>query len=172
MKDHANQATREPDTGRPTRQAAPAPVAPPISSTGMLIGTVILGVLLLLFALWANHAGQRAGAEARGAPGLVLLEPRDGEVVTGPIGLVFETAAELRRGPAGWESGGFHVHAEVDGLEVMPGADDIIRLGDGRFRWVLRPLPPGARELRLFWSDQRHQEVEGSGSPVIRVEAR
>jgi hypothetical protein len=150
----------------------PAPPQPPISSRGMLIGTLLLGLLLLGFALWADSAGKQAGAAARRVPQIELLEPTDGQVVQGAVALVFHTPSELRRSPDGWESDGLHIHASVDGIELMPGADDIRPLGNNRYRWQLRPLPPGERALRLFWSDRLHREIEAGASPAVRVQAR
>lgn len=161
-----------------TTPEAPAPdplppPQPPIGTRGVVIGTVVLGVLLLLFAMWAEAAGRRVGAEARRLPQLVLLEPADGAVVGDAVGVVFETDVTLRSGPAGWEApGGHHIHAAVDGLELMPGPGDITPLDGGRYRWLIRPLSPGTRELRLFWSDRNHREVAEATTPTIRIEVR
>lgn len=135
----------------------------------MVLGIVVIALFLLGFGLWADRAGQRAAAGAAEPPELSLWQPTDGELVRGAVSLVFSTPAELRYSRAGWGSGGFHVHAEVNGVEVMPGIDDFARLPDNRYRWVIGPLAPGTHELRLFWSDRRHREVEGTGSPTIRV---
>jgi hypothetical protein len=154
-----------------TRSAPPQP-EPPISTRGMLIGTIILGVLLLAFAMWANEAGKRAGAEARAVPEIVWVEPAEGALVEGAAAVVFETAADLRPGPAGWEAAGNHIHASVDGVELMPGAGDISRLDTNRYQWVIRPLAPGFRELQLFWSDRRHRPIEEGASRTVRIESR
>jgi hypothetical protein len=165
-----NPVTPEQGSDRPHRGAAPPP--PPMSARGVLVGTVVLAALLLGFAWWANEAGLRAGAEARAVPDIVLVEPADGSLVEGSVDLVFETDAELRRGPAGWEVRGHHIHAAVDGVELMPGADDIARLGGNRYTWRVRPLNPGTRELRLFWSDRNHREIADGASRTVRVESR
>jgi hypothetical protein len=148
------------------------PPPPPMSARGVFLGTVLLGVLLLGFGWWANAAGTRAGAEVRAVPQIEILDPQHGAVVQGALELVFRTAVELRRGPTGWESRGLHIHAEVDGMELMPGADDIARLDDDRYRWRIRPLNPGVREVRLFWSDHNHREIAEGGSRTVRVESR
>jgi hypothetical protein len=148
------------------------PPPPHMSTRGVVIGTILLGVLLLGFAFWANEAGKRAGAEARSVPSIQLLEPGDGQVVGGVVEIVFETAAELRRGPAGWEARGLHIHAALDGMELMPGADDVLRLDGNRYRWLVRPLEPGTRELRLFWSDRHHRAIAEGASRTVRIEAR
>jgi len=157
----------------PRREVGP-PAEPPIGTRGVIFGTVLLGVLLLGFALWANEAGKRAAADAPGIPQISLLSPADGEVVEGVAALEFRTEAVLRRGPAGWETegGGLHIHVYIDGTYVMPGADSIELLPDGTYRWTLGALPPGTRELRLFWADRFHRELVAGASHAIRVEAR
>jgi hypothetical protein len=152
--------------------ARPSPPPPPMSTRGMVVGTILLGLLLLGFALWANEAGKRAGATAPGIPQIELLAPVDGDVVQGPVLLEFQTDVRLQRGPSGWESGGLHIHAEVDGRELMPGASDIERLDGNRYRWTMRPLEPGTREVRLFWSDRMHRPIPAGASPTVRVQAR
>jgi len=171
MDERTPTATREPGTGHPRAPSHPVP-PPPISTRGMVIGTVILGLLLFGFAVWANEAGKRAGSEARMVPEIVLLAPTDGAIVEGIAEVVFETDADLRRGPAGWEIRGYHIHAAVDGRELMPGADDITRLDGNRYRWAVRPLDPGPRELRLFWSDRQHREIAEGASRTVRVTSR
>jgi hypothetical protein len=134
----------------------------------MVFGVIVVVLFLLGFGLWADRAGRAAG-EAAAAPGLVLLAPADGEQVRSPVSLVFQTPAELRPSRDGWGSGGYHVHAEVNGVEIMPAMHDISRVADDRYTWALRSLPPGPHELRLFWSDRRHREVASSSSPSVRV---
>jgi hypothetical protein len=170
MSTRTDSATPEPGTGN--RPAAPPAPPPPISARGVFIGTVILAALLLGFAWWANQAGLRGAAAARTAPDIVLLAPHDGAVVQGAVDLLFGTDADLRRGPGGWEARGFHIHAEVDGVELMPGPNDVTRLDDNRYSWHIRPLAPGAHAVRLFWSDRDHREVAEGASRTVRVESR
>lgn len=124
---------------------------------------------LLGFGLWVDREARQISAIEPLPPEIVLLEPTDGGTVSGPVELVFEAEAELRRGPGGWQSGPFHLHAAVDEREIMPGGDDIRRVAGSRYIWTLRPVPPGQRTLRLFWSDHRHSEVAGGGSQAVRV---
>jgi hypothetical protein len=138
----------------------------------MVAGLILVGALIAGFAFWAGTLTPEAVGAGAGPPRLVLLEPADGAVVVGPIVLVFQVPVELRRTPAGWESGGFHVHAAVDGRELMPGSTDIVRLADNRYRWTLPPFPSGSRIVHLFWSDARHRPVPDSGTPPLRIELR
>jgi len=160
--------------GRASPPPALPPAEPPIGTRGVIIGTVLLGVLLLGFAFWANEAGKRAAADAPRIPQITLLTPTDGDVVEGVAALEFHTEAVLRRGPAGWETegGGLHIHAYVDGVEVMPGSDVIERLDVDLYRWTLGTLNPGSRELRLFWADRRHREIPAGRSATVHVEVR
>jgi hypothetical protein len=161
-------------SGVQTPVPAGPPAEPPIGTRGVIFGTVLLGVLLLGFALWANEAGKRAAAEAPRIPAITLLSPDDGDVVEGPVMLEFATETVLRRGPAGWENegGNLHIHVYIDGTYVMPGAESIELLPDGTYRWTLGVLQPGTRELRLFWADRFHRELVAGASHAIRVEAR
>jgi hypothetical protein len=149
-----------------------APVEPPISTRGIVIGLLIVALLLGGFVVWASTLAVESGRTGGGPPQLILLEPADGSTVAARVALVFEAPVELRRSPAGWESGGFHVHASIDGRELMPGSSDVERLPGNRYRWTLPPLPTGTREVRLFWSDARHREVAEGATPPITFEVR
>ncbi|CAN5861498.1 hypothetical protein BH23GEM3_BH23GEM3_07440 [soil metagenome] len=149
----------------PTRQG------PPVSRRGMVVGVLLVVLALLGFGLWVDHEARQISATGPLPPEIVLLEPTNGATVSGPLELVFEAEAELRRGPGGWQSGPFHIHAAIDEREIMPGGDDIRRVSGIRYIWTIRSIPPGQRTLRLFWSDHRHQEVAGGGSRAVRVNA-
>jgi hypothetical protein len=160
-------SSRTPPTG-PTGE----PVTPPISTRGILLGTVLLGVLFVGFALWANSAAQRAEAAPAGLPELLILEPVDGSALVGRIPLVFQVEADLRRAPAGWSAGRVHLHAAVNGYELMPGAAEIEILDRNRYRWTLPALPSGEHTLQLFWSDALHRPLEDGASAPLRIQVR
>jgi hypothetical protein len=170
MSSDLKQERRAGDTD--VRPQAHGPPEPPIGTRGVIFGTVLLGVLLLGFALWANEAGKRAGAEAPRVPQIVMLSPSEGDEIDGPVVMVFQTPVVLLRGPAGWEADGLHIHASLDGMELMPGADAIERVDGDTYRWTLGTLPAGTRELRLFWADRRHRELTAGASETVRVRAR
>lgn len=103
---------------------------------------------------------------------IVLLRPAQGAEVSGPVELIFETPAPLTLGPRGWMAGEHHLHASVDGRELMPGAAEVESVGAQRFRWVIPPLEPGERTLRLYWSDPSHRPLSEGASQEVRVRAR
>jgi hypothetical protein len=148
------------------------PIDPPISTRGIVIGLVLVAGLIVGFGIWASTLTTESVGAVSSPPPLVLLDPVEGAIVTGRVALTFEVPVELRRSRDGWENGGFHVHAGVDGQELMPGRTDIERLPGNRYRWTLPPLPPGERTLRLFWSDARHRPLADGGSEPRRIEVR
>ncbi|HUH13172.1 MAG TPA: hypothetical protein VMK65_08685 [Longimicrobiales bacterium] len=110
--------------------------------------------------------------EPADAQEIVLLRPAEGTEVGGPVELIFETPAPLTLGPRGWMAGEAHLHASVDGRELMPAAADIESVGAQRFRWVIPALAPGERTLRLYWSDMSHRPLDEGASREVRVRAR
>jgi hypothetical protein len=157
---------------QPPSDPAGEPITPPISTRGIVIGVVVLAALLVAFALWANAAGQRAAAEAATLPSLQILAPANGDSVDARVELHFQVDADLRRAPEGWSAGRHHLHAAVDGQELMPGAADISILARDRYIWTFPTLPPGERTIRLFWSDARHRPIPAGASPAVRVHVR
>ena len=129
-------------------------------------GMVLLAIVLLL------RGGADEGAPLAGPPSVALLTPAAGAVVEGPLALEFTIQQELQRQPAGWGVGGYHLHLQLDGLELMPGAADVQAIRSGTYRWTVGLLEPGPHRLQLYWSDARHQRVEGGESEVVEVEAR
>lgn len=129
---------------------------------------VILAIVLLI------RGGVEDGAESAltAPPAVALLSPAAGAEIDGSLVLEFTTQRELERQPAGWGIGGFHLHLRLDGLELMPGPSDVQPLGNGRYRWTVGPLEPGAHTLQLYWSDARHAPVTGGESERVEVEAR
>jgi hypothetical protein len=136
-----------------------------------VVGTVLIvaGVGFALARMVAGEAPTEPVA-ARVAE-LRLLAPSEGETVGSPVGIVFESAAALTPGPMGWQAGGLHLHADLNGREAMPGPRDITRLEGGRYRWMLR-APPGELSLRLFWAGADHRPIEEGATPHIQVMVR
>jgi len=139
----------------------------------MVIAFVVLGLTLLFLGFWA--AGLDRDPErfaAKPAPPITILEPADGDTVGTDITLVFETPAPLRLTPSGWLAGRLHVHANVNGVELMPAAADMEEVGKNRFAWRLLPQRPGPATIRMEWATPDHRAVEAGGSPEIRVFVR
>jgi hypothetical protein len=137
------------------------------SLTGRIAGLVAVGLFVLLLGFWV--ASREAAVPPPGPEPLVLLEPAEGDVVASPIVLRFRTAAPLDIGRTGWGAGPYHVHAEVDGREIMPAAADIEPLEDGAYAWTLHRVEPGERAVRLTWSDPAHRVLEQGASRVVRI---
>jgi hypothetical protein len=133
-----------------------------------VVGTALI-VAGVGFALARMVAGEAPPEQASGGVAeLRLLAPSEGESVGSPVGIVFESAAVLTPGPMGWQAGGLHLHAEVNGREAMPGPRDITRLEGGRYRWMLR-APAGELSLRLFWAGADHRPIEEGATPRVQV---
>ncbi|CAN5358624.1 hypothetical protein BH23GEM4_BH23GEM4_00340 [soil metagenome] len=118
---------------------------------------VLLAVVLVVRSLLGFGA---ADASAPAAPPVItLLAPAAGAVVADPVPLEFRVDADLRPTSGGWGAGGLHLHAEVDGREVMPGGDAIVRLEGGSYRWTLPIGAPGEHNLRLRWAGAGHRPL-------------
>lgn len=136
---------------------------------GILGGAFVLLALVVLIRGGEEDTSRRAAVPP---PRIDVISPEGGARVTGPLEIVFRVDADLRHAPSGWGTGDLHLHLLIDGREFMPAASDIERLPSGAYRWSLRALEPGTRELRLSWSDQSHQALAGGGSPAFVVYAR
>lgn len=135
----------------------------------------LLGAAMLVLALVVLIRG---GAEDDGGrplappPAVRLLEPAAGATLDAPLAVVFEVDREMERMSSGWGVEGYHIHLQLDGLELMPASADIEPRGDRTYRWSVGPLEPGEHRLRLFWSDANHAPVEGGESEAIGIRAR
>src|SRR5690606_11568205 len=128
---------------------------------------VALAVVLLI------RGGSSDGNQQLTAPPLLaLLEPQGGAVVDGPLVVSFDVQAQLEQQPGGWGIGGYHVHLQLDGLELMPGPGDVSAAGSGGYRWRVGELEPGKHRLGLYWSDAQHRRVPEGASEVVEIEVR
>jgi hypothetical protein len=148
--------------------------APRLTTSDRVFGAV--GALALLLALvFALVGGEEDGAleAAPAPPRIVVIEPRDGAAVAGRVAVVLDAGEELRPAPAGWSTAaGHHLHAEVDGTELMAAPGELRLLEGTRYRWVLPGLPPGAHRIRLRWSDASHRPLPEGGSAPFTVTVR
>ncbi len=147
---------------------APAPARReqrPLGPTIVLL--LVVGGLLLGIGLWTGGHQQQATPAAAAPAGLTILEPTDSATVAAPPEITFSTTAPLRLTPMGWQADRLHLHALVDGAELMPGALDISALGEGRYRWRLNNVGPGAHDVRLVWARPDHKSIpEGASADV------
>lgn len=118
---------------------------------------------LLLF------GGARSDGAVADLPALRLVSPVDGDVVQAPLTLTFLSEVPLAPGPSGWGTSGYHLHAMIDGVELMPGPSDVIRGTDGQYRWTIPMAVTGEKSIRLFWSDANHLPVVGTDQAPISV---
>jgi hypothetical protein len=126
-------------------------------AAGILIGAV-------------NMFGPRTDLSS-GVPSLVLIEPQAGDTVDSPVVLRFTAGNDLALGGMGWASNDLHLHAYVDGTEIMPAAADIRDAGDGTFFWTL-PVESGSRTVQLRWAGMDHGDLDVGASRAIEVVVR
>jgi hypothetical protein len=139
---------------------------PPVADRLLgLIGGVMVLAALLLFVFGGPSDGDASDASP---PAILLLSPESGASVDTPLELTFRVPVRIGPSPAGWGTGGHHLHAEIDGREFMPGPGDIRQLESGTYRWTVQGVRPGSSAVRLFWSDRTHQPLsEGATPPVL-----
>lgn len=130
-----------------------------------------LGVIMIAAGILIGAVNALRPEPGAGAPSLVLIAPADGDTVASPVGLRFTAGNELSLGPMGWTSNDLHLHAWLDGTEVMPAAADIRDAGDGTFLWTL-DAEPGARTLQLRWAGMDHGDLDAGASRSIGIIVR
>lgn len=145
----------------------------PERSTSRLVPVIgALGVIMIAAGVLIGAVrALRPAPDTVEAPSLVVIAPGAGDTVTAPIELRFTAGNDLALGPMGWASGALHLHAWVDGREVMPAAADIRDTGDGTFVWTL-PLEPGSRTVQLRWAGMDHGDIEAGASRAVGVVVR
>jgi hypothetical protein len=153
----------------PVPPAGYPPSATPRGTTAAAVGIALGGIAILVLGFWL---GTRERTPA--IPQLTLIEPRPGAVVERPVELIFDVhRSRMRVGPGGWGVGAIHIHAWVDGVEIMPAAADIEYIGaPARYRWRLPRVEPGERSIRIGWSDIQHRELGDGGSGTVEVIVR
>lgn len=156
------------DEERIPAESRKAPRTVPDRVLGWSGGALIVAAIYVLVAS-ATGGGGSAAAEI---PALELISPGDNEEVSLPMEIRFRTENSLSVQPGGWGSGGYHLHAELSGREVMPGPEDIRRRPDGSYAWTLAGVQRGAISLRLFWSDAMHRPVLEGSSRAARITIR
>ena len=142
---------------------APRPLTPTV------IVLFVVGAILLVIGLWAGGGGGSKARPAAGPDTLVIVAPSDSATVSAPLTVTFSTRAALHAGPMGWQAGTFHLHALVDGVDVMPGTLDVQLAGTGQFRWTLKNVAPGPHTLRLVWARQDHRSIPEGASQEISL---
>jgi hypothetical protein len=147
----------------------------PVSTTvsDRVLGAI--GSAMILAAAWIllfGGPGDTGVASATAPPQLELISPASGDTSGAPVTLHFASSLPLGMQPGGWGAAGFHLHAEIDGQEIMPRPDDIRREGDGVYLWELASLPAGEHSVRIVWSDASHAPVVGGATEPVSVTVR
>ena len=151
-------------TGRERGRGDPDRATKPLAPRIILL--LVAGAILLAIGLWTGGNGGSQAPTFAPAP-LAILEPADSGSVDAPLDVTFSTEAPLHLTPAGWQADGYHLHALLDGAQIMPGALDIRALGEGRYRWRLKDVGPGGHDIRLVWARADHHAIpEGASADV------
>lgn len=134
------------------------------------------GVMILLAVFFAVRSLLGLGARDAGLPAdippLTIVQPAEGAAVRDPVQIRFKTPARLFPTGSGWGTEALHLHAVVNGREVMPGGGDVAAEGADRYRWTLRLGTPGAYTLRLHWAGPDHAPLARGGSAPVRIRLR
>lgn len=155
-----------------------AALRPVLLYLGVLCGVAAGGALLALYnrgpeAAWASdggHAGHSTGSPAE-APPIHILQPLTGSAAADGVPLVFATEVPLENSLHGWGARGLHLHAAVNGAEIMSGGARIEALGGNRYRWDLA-LQPGTYRVELFWASHGHGRINRGAATPIDVTVR
>lgn len=123
---------------------------------------IVVAVYLLLFGGPGDGAVEPS---SESPPSVELLRPKTGDTLQ-IVELEVRSGAPLAAQPGGWGSGGYHLHAELNGREIMPGPADIRRSSPDTYIWALPALAAGTHRISLFWSDASHLPVEGTATPT------
>jgi hypothetical protein len=158
-------APADPGSGRPAARTLPDLLL------GLVGGAMVIGALVVIVFGGERDTGANVSRIAE-APQLTLAEPAHADTVSADAPLVFRSSRELRLSPQGWGVDSLHIHAAVNGRDVMPAAPDIVRRADGGYAWHLRRLPPGPATLRLYWSGPDHRPMEPGATETIQVYVR
>jgi hypothetical protein len=137
------------------------------SRTPAIIGFLIAGAAILGLGFFGDRFSRDDDATL---PALAIVAPADGDSLRNPVTLRFTSAAplELHTG-MGWMAGELHIHAMVDGAEIMPAAADIRPAGNA-WEWRLPLLDAGERTVYLTWAGRHHGNLTGPTDTIrIRV---
>ena len=126
-----------------------------------------IGITIVLLAGLAYLASARRDVGSD-VPALVIVSPQPGAQTDSPLTVRFRTAAPLSLHPTGWGTGDLHLHARVNGVELMPAAADIEQ-AEEEFAWTMATVPKGRVEVRLGWADALHRELAAGASDTVSI---
>lgn len=120
------------------------------------------------------HASDSAASAAAQAavPSLKILMPETGDIVGSQLAVVFETPANLSSMTMSAPVVGVHLHIGYDDTSLMPTIQQLVRLGKDRYLYLFDlPVTPGAKTLRVYWSDAQHKTMESTMQSVSVIVA-
>lgn len=134
---------------------------------GAVGGAMIVFAVVLLFVGGPSDGDLGAASDA---PGLEMLQPAHSATIrTERLVVVFGVEGDFGPIPGGWGTEVLHLHLALNGIELMPGPQDIERVSPGVYRWTLPRPDPGLHTLRLVWAGPDHRAIEGAGSRTVQV---
>ena len=136
-------------------------------TTATRIRPVIIGITItiLMLAGLAYIANQRRNVSTS-PPALTIMAPTGGASVDSPLVVHFNSAEPLLLHPTGWGARDLHLHARINGIELMPSAADIEQRDTG-YLWTMPAVGPGPTTLRLGWADAQHRELRTGASDTV-----
>jgi hypothetical protein len=143
---------------------SPEPATRP-SLLPVVLGFVFAGVLLLVIGFWTAQRQKNQPIDV--PPTARLIVPAGDTTVGTRLTVTFETSVPLRLGAAGWAAGRYHLHALLDSVELMPGANDIRQLPTGSYSWTVSGVRPG--RFQLVWARPDHTRLDQGASQRIRL---
>jgi hypothetical protein len=129
----------------------------------VIIGIALTAALLAGLA-WLSR--ERRAAEAGRAPQLAIVAPRRGDTIPTPAAVTFTSARPIELQPTGWGYDNLHLHADVNGVEIMPAAADITPQ-DSTYVWTFPDVRPGQFAVRLGWADEQHRPITAGASNIV-----
>ena len=130
-----------------------------------------IGLTCLLLAALGYLANQRGKASRAGPPALGIVAPSEGMAIDSPLVIRFTSANPLDLRDSGWGHDKFHLHAVVNGVEIMPAARDIVRADSSHYQWTIGGAR-GAATFHLGWADQAHRPLRQGATDTVTVTIR
>lgn len=135
----------------------------------IVVGMVLTGLLLATLAYLANARNE---VESRAIPQLSITAPLSGAVIDSPLVIRFTSTEPIHLQPTGWGHRRLHLHAWVNGVEIMPAAADITVPEPGSYSWTLGATAPGVVRMYVGWADMSHRPITPGSSDTVNVQIR
>lgn len=101
------------------------------------------------------------------------MAPQGASVVDSPLVVRFTSTSIMERRPTGWGAQALHLHAWVNGGQLMPAAADVRPIDQRTYEWTMRQVTRGADQtVHLGWADASHRAISAGSSPEVTVTIR